>query len=162
MSSVDSNFNFLCGRPHGAGPPSPVHMRPPQPDPPPCGRHKFSVWTSTWGWTPSLSSPCVHLSLTPLPPPCGRHKWSLSYPIFFPSCWHFDQRMKTRSGSHLINVELEVFRPLVTSELIDGSPKLFRTLCFVQLPQLSGIELLNETADLQGQCISLPISITAP
>src|SRR6218665_1334880 len=29
MTSVDSNFNFLCGRPHGAGPPSPstcVHL----------------------------------------------------------------------------------------------------------------------------------------
>src|SRR6218665_2376946 len=29
MSSVDSNFNFLCGRPHGAGPPPPstcVHL----------------------------------------------------------------------------------------------------------------------------------------
>jgi len=23
MTSVDSNFNFLCGRPHGAGPPLP-------------------------------------------------------------------------------------------------------------------------------------------
>ena len=34
MTSVDSNFNFLCGRPHGAGhPPPPVHMRPPEPDP---------------------------------------------------------------------------------------------------------------------------------
>src|SRR6218665_2362312 len=33
MTSVDSNFNFLCGLPHGAGPPSPVHMRPPEPDP---------------------------------------------------------------------------------------------------------------------------------
>ena|SRR6218665_1977720 len=44
MTSVDSNFNFLCGRPHGARPPSPVHMRPPEPDPlllPPCGRHKW-------------------------------------------------------------------------------------------------------------------------
>src|SRR6218665_2210849 len=40
MTSVDSNFNFLCGRPHGA---RPVHMRPPEPDspPPPCGRHKW-------------------------------------------------------------------------------------------------------------------------
>src|SRR6218665_971016 len=28
MTSVDSNFNFLCGRPHGAGPP-----RPPEPGP---------------------------------------------------------------------------------------------------------------------------------
>src|SRR6218665_3588754 len=26
MSSVDSNFKFLCGRPHGAGPPFPVHL----------------------------------------------------------------------------------------------------------------------------------------
>src|SRR6218665_484823 len=30
MTSVDSNFNFLCGRPHGTGPPSPpstcVHL----------------------------------------------------------------------------------------------------------------------------------------
>ena len=36
---MDSNSNFLCGRPHGAGRPlSPVHMRPPEPDPflPPC------------------------------------------------------------------------------------------------------------------------------
>src|SRR6218665_2329511 len=33
MTSVDSNFNFLCGRPHGAGPPLPIHMRPPEPDP---------------------------------------------------------------------------------------------------------------------------------
>src|SRR6218665_2494223 len=33
MTSVDSNLNFLCGRPHGAGPP--VHMRPPEPDPTP-------------------------------------------------------------------------------------------------------------------------------
>src|SRR6218665_295472 len=43
MTSVDSNFNFLCGRPHGAGPSPPVHMRPPEPDspPPPCGRHKW-------------------------------------------------------------------------------------------------------------------------
>jgi len=41
MTSVDSNFNFLCGRPHGAGPGPPVHMRPPEPDPPPCGRHKW-------------------------------------------------------------------------------------------------------------------------
>jgi len=38
MTSVDSNFNFLCGRPHGAGPLPP---RPPEPDPPPCGRHKW-------------------------------------------------------------------------------------------------------------------------
>src|SRR6218665_497265 len=43
MTSVDSNFNFLCGRPHGAGPPPSLHMRPPEPDPlpPPCGRHKW-------------------------------------------------------------------------------------------------------------------------
>jgi len=33
MTSVDSNFNFLCGRPHGAGPPPPVHLHPPEPDP---------------------------------------------------------------------------------------------------------------------------------
>ena len=32
MTSVDSNFNFLCGRPHGAWPPPLVHMRPPEPD----------------------------------------------------------------------------------------------------------------------------------
>src|SRR6218665_3005141 len=40
MTSVDSNFNFLCGRPNGAGPPSPIHMRPPELDPP-CGHHKW-------------------------------------------------------------------------------------------------------------------------
>src|SRR6218665_986530 len=43
MTSMDSNFNFLCGRPHGAGPPPLVHMHPPEPDPLPplCGRHKW-------------------------------------------------------------------------------------------------------------------------
>src|SRR6218665_3881693 len=48
MMSVDSNFNFLCGRPHGAGLP-PVHMRPPEPDPlpPPCGRHKWMAPIAT-------------------------------------------------------------------------------------------------------------------
>src|SRR6218665_2548964 len=44
MTSVDSNFNFLCGRPHGAGPPLPsstcVHLSL-TPFPPPCGRHKW-------------------------------------------------------------------------------------------------------------------------
>src|SRR6218665_3992180 len=39
MTSVDSHFNFLCGRPHGAGPPSPrVHL---SLTPLPCGRHKW-------------------------------------------------------------------------------------------------------------------------
>jgi len=44
MTSVDSNSNFLCGRLHGAGPPSP---RPHAstwsltPLSPPCGRHKW-------------------------------------------------------------------------------------------------------------------------
>src|SRR6218665_80782 len=47
MTSVDSNFNFLCGRPHGALPPPP----PPPPHPPP----------------PSPTSTCVHLSLPPSP-----------------------------------------------------------------------------------------------
>ena len=39
--SVHSNFNFLCGRPHGAGPPSPCPHEPDPPPPPPCGRHKW-------------------------------------------------------------------------------------------------------------------------
>src|SRR6218665_460161 len=26
---------------------------------------EFSVWTSTWGWTPLPPSTCVHMSLTP-------------------------------------------------------------------------------------------------
>ena len=34
MTSVDSNLNFLCGRPHVAGPSTPpVHTRPPESDP---------------------------------------------------------------------------------------------------------------------------------
>src|SRR6218665_1544928 len=43
MTSVDSNFNFQCGRPHEAGPPPPIHMCPPEldPTPPLCGRHKW-------------------------------------------------------------------------------------------------------------------------
>jgi len=42
MTSVDFNFNLLCGRPHGAWPPiTPVRMCPPEPDPSPP-----SVWTS--------------------------------------------------------------------------------------------------------------------
>src|SRR6218665_1697929 len=44
MTPVDSNFNFLCGRPHGAGPPSPVHMRPPEPDPLPLRVDVINGW----------------------------------------------------------------------------------------------------------------------
>jgi len=44
MTSVGSNF--LCERQHGADP-LPVHMRPPEPDPPPCGLHKWMVLYST-------------------------------------------------------------------------------------------------------------------
>src|SRR6218665_1198221 len=42
MTSMDSNLNFQCGRPHGVEP-LPVHIRPPEPDPSPapCGRHKW-------------------------------------------------------------------------------------------------------------------------
>jgi len=38
MMSVGSNF--LCERLHGADP-LPHPQRPPMPDPPPCGRHKW-------------------------------------------------------------------------------------------------------------------------
>jgi len=48
MTSVDSNFNFLCGRSHGAWPPIP--MRPPEPDP--------SVWMSY------MDGPLCELPLT--------------------------------------------------------------------------------------------------
>jgi len=45
MTSVDSNFNFLCGRPHGAGPPllpsTCVHLS--LTLSPPCGRHKWTA-----------------------------------------------------------------------------------------------------------------------
>src|SRR6218665_848962 len=48
MTSVDFNFNFLCGRPHGVGPLplstcvhlSLSHLLPP------CGRHKWMALTS--------------------------------------------------------------------------------------------------------------------
>src|SRR6218665_2569150 len=62
MTSVYFNFNFLCGRPHGAGPPPPVHMHPPEPDPlpPPCGRHK---WTALLPKTGSTHLMCTNLSL---------------------------------------------------------------------------------------------------
>ena len=47
MTSVDSNFKFLCGRPHGAWlsfPPSTcVHLS--LTPSPPCGRHKFMALT---------------------------------------------------------------------------------------------------------------------
>ena len=44
MTSVNSNFNFLCGRPHGAGPPPPVHMRQPEPDPLPLRVDAINGW----------------------------------------------------------------------------------------------------------------------
>src|SRR6218665_1422768 len=44
MMSVGSNFNFLCGRPHGAGTPSPGHMRPPEPDPLPLRVDVINGW----------------------------------------------------------------------------------------------------------------------
>src|SRR6218665_1361060 len=45
MTSVDPNFNFLCGRPHGTGPP--VHMRPPEPDPLPLLVDVRNGWPQT-------------------------------------------------------------------------------------------------------------------
>src|SRR6218665_393276 len=47
MTSVDSNFNFLCGRPHGAGPPPPVHMRPHGPDHLPLRVDVINGWPQT-------------------------------------------------------------------------------------------------------------------
>src|SRR6218665_1376593 len=45
MTSVDSNFKCLCGRPHGDGPPSPsMHMRPPEPDPLPLRVDVINGW----------------------------------------------------------------------------------------------------------------------
>jgi len=43
MTSVDSNFNFLCGRPHGAWP-RPHASTWAWPLPPPCGRHKWMAF----------------------------------------------------------------------------------------------------------------------
>jgi len=52
MTSVDSNFNFLCGRPHGAGPPSAcVHLS-----------LTPSVWTSQMDglWPPYTLKAIIH------------------------------------------------------------------------------------------------------
>src|SRR6218665_1302653 len=68
MTSVDSNFNFLCGRPHGAGPP--VHMRPPEPDPLPLRVDVINGWpfkhlivvysgfNTDYGSSEPLKTPC--------------------------------------------------------------------------------------------------------
>src|SRR6218665_1411392 len=63
MTSVDSNFKFLCGRPHGAGPPSPVHMHPAEPDPlpPPCGRHKWMAPSRRPLFKHACVSVCMHV-----------------------------------------------------------------------------------------------------
>ena len=42
--SMDSNFNFLRGRPHRAWPPPLVHMRPPEPDPLPLRVDVLNGW----------------------------------------------------------------------------------------------------------------------
>ena len=65
MMSVDSNFNFLCGRPHGAWPPrlsTCVHLSL-TPLPPPCGHHiwmapyiqHYIISTAGSAWSKSLS-----------------------------------------------------------------------------------------------------------
>src|SRR6218665_68220 len=63
MTSVDSDLNFLCGRPHGAGPPPPVHMGPPEPDslPPPCGRHKWMAPCMRPLFKHACVSECMHV-----------------------------------------------------------------------------------------------------
>src|SRR6218665_230367 len=70
MTSVDSNFNFLCGRPHGAGPPFPpstcVHLSL-TPSPHPCGRHKWM--------TPNLHThSTIHSVTLPSVSASGSHK----------------------------------------------------------------------------------------
>src|SRR6218665_1106575 len=58
MMSVNSNFNCLCGHPHGAGPPPPstcVHLSlTPSPS---CGRHK---WMAPYEFTDYVSDLYPH------------------------------------------------------------------------------------------------------
>src|SRR6218665_829098 len=78
MTSVDSNFHFLCERPHGAGPPSPLHMCPPEPDPlpPPCGRHK---WMAPYILSTTIISISLFLHLVLMAPinSCELHNYYL-------------------------------------------------------------------------------------
>src|SRR6218665_259430 len=63
MTSVDSNFNFLCGRPPWLDSPPPVHMRPPKPDSP------FRVDIIN-GWPLNSYRRIILLHLPPLPYSC--------------------------------------------------------------------------------------------
>src|SRR6218665_2453720 len=60
MTSVDSNFNFLCGRPPWLDSPPPVHMRPPKPD------YPFRVDIIN-GWPLNSYRRIILLHLPPLP-----------------------------------------------------------------------------------------------
>jgi len=56
MTSVNSNFNFLCGRPHGAWPLPHPHAST-WAWPPPFGRHKWMAPKTTWwSWQHICSS----------------------------------------------------------------------------------------------------------
>ena len=81
MTSVDFNFNFLCGHPQGAGP----LPRPPEPDPlaPPCGHHKRMAPS----WTFCLPLADCHQTV---PCPLSRWPWDLEWASYHTSsctCW---------------------------------------------------------------------------
>src|SRR6218665_2747066 len=62
MMSVDSNFNFLCGRSYGAGPPPPVHMRPPEPDTLPRRVDVINEWPLTSTTFALIYKPYGHIA----------------------------------------------------------------------------------------------------
>src|SRR6218665_3650455 len=82
---------------------------------------KFSVWQSTWGWTPFPPSTCVHLSLTPSPLRVDViNGWPLTYnslrssqPTYLRELFTIQPTRSTRSSSCFT-----LSRPPVTSHLM--------------------------------------------
>src|SRR6218665_614768 len=97
MTSVDSNFNFLFGRPHGAGYPSPINMRPPEPhpSPSPCGRHKWMAPNGTNIHVYAIWSRTVLVNL--LAKGSGEVCFTYSFPSIAP---HFPISLFHTSATH--------------------------------------------------------------
>src|SRR6218665_2980145 len=68
---MDSNFNFLWGRAHGAGPPPPVHMRPPEPDPLPLRVDVINGWPL---YMQHIAQPCSVAPVTSASPKPGQQR----------------------------------------------------------------------------------------
>src|SRR6218665_1046853 len=108
--SVDSNFNFLRGRPRGAGPP--VDIRPPEPDPLPLRVDVIN------GWPLSYFGGCPGIPWLPLRDATGINA---TCPLVYGSIDEFLADLSPATNSDALQM-LDVYCPFTINPLLQITP----------------------------------------